>query len=67
MKKLALLLLLLLLLAGSANLHVAKTAQLAVYPPDQQSSIEGRHLSSSSHNGDVFVGAGGTTECVTTR
>ena len=60
MKKLALLLLLL-LLAVSSNLHVAKAAQLAVYPlPAQQSSNEGRHLSSSSHNGDVFVGAGGT-------
>ena len=61
MKKLALLLLLLLLLAGGSNLHVAKAAQLAVYPfPAQQSSNKGRHLSSSSHNGDVFVGAGGT-------
>ena len=48
------------MLAGSSNLHVAKAAQLAVYHlPIQQSSNKGKHLSSSSHNGDVFVGAGG--------
>ena len=56
MKKLDLLLLLLLLLAGSANLHVVKASTAGCL---SQSSIEGRHLSSSSHNGDAFVGAGG--------
>ena len=49
------------MLAVSSNPHVAKVAQLAVYPlPTQQSSNEGRYLSSSSHNRDVFAGAGGT-------